>query len=109
MSSPPIEHDSYKWKEVLQVDLGKDERTCTDRAVQWEQRSREFETSRGTLPDVVNDAIFTERSPPAIRTHLSVTAKTRRDTGQCVPTEWVFWQRTGSLVQSRLVEHQLRP
>ena len=24
-----------KWKEVLQVDLGTDERTCTDRAVQW--------------------------------------------------------------------------
>ena len=32
--------------------------------------------SRETLPDVVKRAIFTERSPPAIRTHLSVNAQT---------------------------------
>ena len=58
-----------KWKEVLQVDLGTDERTCTDRAVQWEQRSQELETmSRGTLLEAVKGAIFTERSPSAIRT-----------------------------------------
>ena len=62
-----------KRKEVLQVDLGTDERTCTDRAVQWEERIREFETvSSGTWPDVVTGAIFTERSPPAI--NLSVNA-----------------------------------
>ena len=68
--------------EELQVDLGTDERTCTDRAVQWEQRSREFETmSRGTFLDVVNDAIFTERSPPAIRTHLSVNAQNLKGYG----------------------------
>ena len=54
---------------MLQVDLGTDERTCTDRAVQWEQRSQELETmSRGTLLDDVKDAIFTERSPTAFRT-----------------------------------------
>ena len=60
-----------------QFDLSTDERTCTDRAVQWERWSHEFETmSRETLLDVVKDAIITERSPSAIRTHLLVNAQT---------------------------------
>ena len=53
---------------MLQVDLGTDKRTCTDRAVQWEQRSQELETvSKETLLDAVK-AILTERSPSATRT-----------------------------------------
>ena len=32
--------------------------------------------SRETLPDIVNRAIITERSPAAIRTHLLVNAQT---------------------------------
>ena len=65
-----------KLNEVLQVDLGTDERTYMDNIVQWEQRIHEFETmSRETLPDIVKGAIITERSPSAIRTHLSVSAQ----------------------------------
>ena len=60
--------------EVLQVDLGIDERAYTDQVVQWEQRIHEFETmSRETLPDVIKRAIITERSPPEIRTHWAFT------------------------------------
>ena len=63
--------------EVLHVDLLTDERTYMDNVVQWKQRIHEFETmSRETLPDVVKRAINTERSPPAIRTHLLVNAQT---------------------------------
>ena len=63
--------------EVLQVDLGTDERTYMDHVVRWEQRIHGFETmSRETLPDIVNRAIITERSPAAIRTHLLVNAQT---------------------------------
>ena len=55
---------------MLQV--GADVRTCTDRAVQW---SPKIDTpSRGTLLDVVNDAIFTEISPTAFRTVCCVCA-----------------------------------
>ena len=63
--------------EVLQVDLGTDERTYMDNVVQWEQRIQEFETmSRETLPDIVKRATITERSPSTIRTHLLVNAQT---------------------------------
>ena len=63
--------------EVLQVDLGTDERAYMEQVVQWEQRVHEFETvSRETLPDVIKRAIITETSPPAIRTHLLVNAQT---------------------------------
>ena len=66
-----------KLNEVLQVDLGTDERTYMDDVVQWEQWIHEFETmSRETLPDIVKRAIITERSPSAIRTHLLVNAQT---------------------------------
>ena len=53
---------SAKLNEVLQVDLGTNERTCMDNVVQWEQRVREFETmSRETLPDIVKRAISSRR------------------------------------------------
>ena len=66
-----------KLNEVLQVDVGTDERTYMDKVVQWEQQIHEFETmSRETLPGVVKRAIITERSPSAIRTHLLVSAQT---------------------------------
>ena len=66
-----------KLNEVLQVDVGTDERTYMDNVVQFEQRIQEFETmSREPLPDVVKRAIITERSPSAIRTHLLVNAQT---------------------------------
>ena len=43
-----------KYYEMLQVDLGTDDRTYMDNVVQWKQR--EFETmSRETLPDVVKE------------------------------------------------------
>ena len=66
-----------KLNEVLQVDLGTDERTYMDNDVQWEQRIHEFETmSREMLPDIVKRAMITEMSPPPIRTHLLVNAQT---------------------------------
>ena len=62
-----------KLYEVLQFELGTDERTFMDHVAQREQRIHEFETmSRETLPDIVKRAIITERSPTAIRTHLLV-------------------------------------
>ena len=62
-----------KLNEVLQFALGTDERTFMDHVAQREQRIHEFATmSRETLPDIVKRAITTERSPPAIRTHLLV-------------------------------------
>ena len=62
-----------KLNEVLQFELGTDERTFMDHVAQREQRIHEFETvSRETLPDIVKRAIITERSPTAIRTHLLV-------------------------------------
>ena len=65
-----------KLNEVLQVDLGTDERTYMDNVVQWEQWIHEFETmSREMLSDIVKRAIVTEKSPSAIRTHLLVNAQ----------------------------------
>ena len=65
-----------KLNEVLQVDLGTDERTCMDNVAQWEQWIHEFETmSREMLPDIIKRAIITEKSPSAIRTHLLVNAQ----------------------------------
>ena len=66
-----------KLHEVLQVDLGTDERTYMYNVVQWEQQIHEFGTmSRETSPDIVKRAIITERSPSAVRTHLLVNAET---------------------------------
>ena len=62
----PLTQESMlaKLNEVLQIDLGTDERTYMDNVVLWEQRIHEFETtSRETSPDVVKRAIITERSP----------------------------------------------
>ena len=48
---------SAKLHEVLQVDLGPDERTDMDNVVQWEQGIHELEAmSREALPDVVKRA-----------------------------------------------------
>ena len=66
-----------KLNEVLQVDLGTDEKMYMDNVVQWEQQLHEFETMlRETLPDIVKRAIITERSASVIRTHLLVNAQT---------------------------------
>ena len=51
-----------KLSEVLQVDLGTDERTYIDHVVQWEQRMHEFVTkSRKTLPNIVKRAMGDHR------------------------------------------------
>ena len=66
-----------KLNEMLQVDVGTDERTYMDHAVRWQQWAHEYGTlSRETLPDIVKRAIITERAPPTMRTHLLVNAQT---------------------------------
>ena len=53
----------------IEIERSVTEITYMDNVVQWEQRVNEFETmSRETLPDVVERAIITEISPPAIST-----------------------------------------
>ena len=83
---------------MLQVDLGTDKRTCTDRAVQWEQRSHEFKTrSRGTLLNDVNDAIFTERSPTGKDTENDKGERVEGYCGHCgnggSDKRFVCWSR----------------
>ena len=91
-----------KLNEVLQVDLGTEEKTYMDNVVQWEQRILEFETmSRETLLEIVKRAIIFERSPPAIRTHLLVHAQTltRYVTVHAILRR--FWNLAGSGTRSK--------
>ena len=75
-------------KEVLQVDVGTDEKTWTNRTVQWEQRTRDRAVqwgqralevmSRGILPYVAKRNIITERSPTAVRMYGCIMCGTTR-------------------------------